>query len=203
MKISGATLKLLLSAFFILSQCFLYAAVETIHFDILLFGDKIGDMTITHELKPDGTDYYGIVTQSKAKILWINRDNFSRYDLVYKQGKLVSSVFKEIENGEVKRWANVKWDGTHYAVDSHKGKSTFTESPKITSITMYFNQIPNTDKVFYESEGDYAKLEHPDANTWEFKSSDGHRTIYYFVNGKIHHVEIHISIATVKMMRTN
>ena len=203
MRIPSSSSKLLLSVFFMLSQGFLYSAVETINFDIMLFGDKIGVMTITHELKSDGTDHYTLETKSKAKILWINKDYFSRYDLVYKQGKLVSSVFKEIENGQAKRWTNIKWDGTQYTVDSYKGKSIFTESPNLTSITMYFQPLQNVDKVFYESEGDYAKVEHPDANTREFKSSDGHRNIYYFVNGKIHNMEFHVSIATIKMVRTN
>jgi len=182
-----------------LSLC-IYANTETVSYDILLFNNKIGKMVVTHETKPDGTDLYTLVTTSRAKILWIDKANDSRYDLVYKAGKLMSSTFKEIENGEVKRWCNIKWDGSEYLVESHNGKHSFTDSPSFSTITAYFQGLTKTAKIFYESEGNFANTEYPDANTLEFKTSDGHKSIYHYLNNKINNMEFHISIATIYMV---
>ena len=173
---------------------------DSISYDILLFGNKIGRMVVTHQAQADGTDLYTLVTASKAKILWMDKSNDSRYQLVYKAGKLVSSVFKEVENGELKRWCNITWDGTKYQVDSHHGKYSFTDVPGYSTITAYFEGFKKANRIFYESEGDFTNVEYPEANTMQFKTSDGHKSIYHYVNGKVNNMEFKISIATVYMV---
>jgi len=177
-----------------------FGTAETLSYDIVVFNTKVGQMVITHETQPDGTDLYNLVTSSKAKILWIDKSNDSRYRLVYKAGKLLSSTFKEIENGEVKRWCNIKWDGTKYLVDSYKGKRTFTDDPGISTITAYFQQPKKMSRIFYESEGDFAPADYPEPGTLEFKTSDGHKSVYHYVNNRVNDMEFHISIATVYMV---
>ena len=190
---------------FLLSLLFVTSSfAETINFDILLFRDKIGVATVSLETKQDGSEVYVLETKSKAKFLWINRDNYTRYEVIYKDGKLISSTHKEVENEEVKRWTNIKWDGSKYLVDSYKGKRIFTEAPVYSIVSVYFKDIRNVKRIFYEAEADFNELkksEEPD--TWEFKSSDGNKNVYHFRNGKIRAMEFHVSIATVKMIRTN
>ena len=181
-------------------QLSLSAAVETISYDIILFNTKIGKMVITHELRPDGTDLYTLVTNSKAKFLWLDKTNCSRYDLVYKAGKLLSSTFKEIENGKLNRWCNIQFDGLKYNVDNHHGKHILSTAPGLSTITAYFEGLKKIDNIFYESEGDFAKVEYPEPNTMEFKTSDGHKSIYHYINNRINNMEFHISIATVYMV---
>ena len=179
----------------------IFSAKETVLFDIILFGDKIGNLVVTREPRPDGTEIYMLDTKSKAKILWINKENITHYEVVYKDGKLISSTFKEIENGEVKRWNNVSWDGSKYVVDGYKGKRTFTEIPSFSLVSIYFKDMKNVKRIFYETEADFTQVDHPDANTWQFKSSDGHLNVYHFVDGKIQNLEFRVSIATIKMVR--
>lgn len=169
---------------------------------MLLFSDKIGTMTITRELKPDSTEVYSLMTDSKARFLWIDYVNYTRYDVIYRNGKLVSSVHRETENGKVKRWTNVKWDGTKYIVDSYKGKRSFTQAPEYSIVTIYFKDIKNVNKIFYEAEADFSEMKKSnEPETWEFKSSDGNRNIYHFINGKIQSMEFHVSVVTIKMIR--
>lgn len=177
-----------------------YATVENLNYDIILWNTKVGKMNITRESKPDGTDVYTLVTSSRAKFLWLDKSNDSKYTLVYKAGKLVSSVFKEIENGAVKRWCNITWDGTKYQVDSYKGKRTFTQPAGYSTITAYFQGLTKVEKIFYESEGDFATTEYPEPNTMEFKTSDGHKSVYHYVNGRLNNMEFKISIATIYMV---
>jgi hypothetical protein len=178
-------------------------AVEVSHFDILLFGDKVGHLTISKEVKVDGSELYIMDSYSKATILWTNHENATHYEVVYKNGRLLSSRFKEIENGTLKRWNTVNWDGRQYVLDGYKGKRTFTEVPVISVVSLFFNDISKNNKLFYEGEGDFTELKHLDANTVEFKSSDGNRNVYHYVNGKAENMDIHVSIATVKMVRVN
>lgn len=161
-------------------------------------------ITVTLETKPDGSEVYTLDTKSKAKILWIKRENHTHYDVVYKDGKLFSSKVTEIENEELKRWTNIYWDGTQYSVDSYKGKRTFTEAPVYSIVSVYFKDIQKVTRIFYEAEADFNELKKSDEpDTWEFKSSDGNRNVYRFRNGKIQEMEFHVSFATVKMIRRN
>jgi hypothetical protein len=171
---------------------------------MFLFGDKIGVMTVTHEQKPDGSEVYSLESNSKAKFLWLNYENYTRYDVVYKEGKLISSVHKDTENGKMKRWSNIKWDGSQYNVDSYKGKISFTQQPDYSIVTIYFKEIKNVKRIFYEAEADFNEMKKGDEpETWEFKSSDGHRNVYHFEKGKIKSMEFHVTIATIKMVRTS
>jgi hypothetical protein len=192
-----------LMLFFLLSSNKARAAAEVSHFNILLFGDKIGSLIASKEVRSDGTELYLLDSWSKAKVLWINHENTTHYEVIYKDGKLISSKFKEIENGELKRWTNITWDGKQYCVDGYKGKRTFTEAPTFSIVSIYFGNIQNAKRVFYEAEADFNELQHPEQNTWEFKSSDGNRNVYHCVNGKVQNMEFHVSVATVKMVRVD
>ena len=193
----------LLISFFLIGFVKAGLATEVSHFDILLFGDKVGSLTISKDVRADGSELYILDSYSKATILWTNHENATHYEVVYKNGRLVSSRFKEIENGTLKRWNTVSWDGTQYVLDGYKGKRTFNEVPVISVVSLFFNDVSKNNKLFYEGEADFTELKHLDANTVEFKSSDGNRNVYHYVNGKAQNMDIHVSIATVKMVRVN
>ena len=180
-----------------------FSATQVAHFNILLFGDKIGNLTVSKEVRADGTELYLLDSWSKAKILWINHEDVTHYEVVYKDGKLISSKFKELESGTVKRWNNVTWDGNQYNVDGYKGKRTFKESPSYSIVSVYFSSMQNVKRMFYEAEADFSPVENPEPNTWEFKSSDGNRNVYHFAHGRVQNMEFHVSIATVKMVRVD
>jgi hypothetical protein len=185
--------------------CLLQSALakDIARFNIFLWGNKIGNLTASREVRPDGTVLYLLDTRSKAKVLWITRENVAHYEVVYKDGKLVSSSFKEVENGEVKRWSNINWDGKQYTVDATHGKKTFTESPTYSIVCVYFQNMEQVKQIFYEIEGDFNQLQHPEPGTCEFKSSDGNRNVYHFENGTVKNMEFHLSFATIKIERVN
>jgi hypothetical protein len=176
---------------------------QTIVFDMNAFGQDIGRMTVTRIQEKDGGEFYVLETKSKAKVLWINRENYTHYEVRYKDGKLISASHIETENGKTKRWSKVNFDGKLYQVDSYKGKKTFSEAPNYSIVTIYFKDYQKVQRIFYEAETDFSDLKHPDNNTIEFKSSDGNRNVYHFENGKIKSMEFHVSIATVYMNRLN
>jgi hypothetical protein len=185
---------------FFLSSILKEAKSESVSFDILLFGDKVGKTTITHEKRPDGSDFYVLESKSHAKVLWIERNNYTYYEVTYKDGRLISSSAKESENGELKRWNTVKWDGNEYQVEGYKGKAIFKNVPWCSTVTIFFKIPEKTAKLFYEAEADFSELKETEPGTWQFKSSDGHNNVYHYLDGRIDHVEFHVSFATVKLV---
>lgn len=179
------------------------AATEIIKYDVYLMGDKIGYMHISRETKDGGIEIYTLQSYSKAKVLWINKEVSSHTTCTYKDGKLISSVFKETENGEVKRWYNVSYDGKQYTSDGYKGKRTFTQAPVFSVCTIFYKEPAKATQVFDEAEANFNNFSHPEANTCEFKSANGTRNVYHLVNGRVQTAEFHVSIATVKMVRVN
>ncbi len=180
-----------------------FSATEVLRFKVLLFGDSVGRLTISKETRADGSELYMLDSYSKARILWIVHENTTHYEVVYKDGKLFSSRFKEIEKGELKRWNNVSWDGKQYNVDGYKGKRILNETPVFSIVSLFFSNTQNVKKLFYEAEADFSDVEHLENNTLEFKSSDGNRNVYHYVNGRANSMEFHVSIASVKMVKIN
>lgn len=179
------------------------AASEVAKFDILLFGDKIGSLTATHDKNPDGTESYSLDSHSKARILWMDKEVTSHLAVIYKDGKLISSVYKEIEDGKVKRWYNVNWNGSSYTADGYKGKVNVAEAATNSVATLFFHDFNSVSKIFNEAESVFCDLTHPEPGTWEFKGGNGSRNIYHAVNGKVQSAEYHVTLATVKMVRVN
>ena len=61
-------------------------AVETLTYDMYLWGDKIGRMTISRT-EENGTEVYVLDSKAKAKVLWVVRDNTAHMETVFKNGK--------------------------------------------------------------------------------------------------------------------
>lgn len=177
------------------------AEPRVIKFTTYLFGDSIGSMTITRQTLPDDMERYLIKSASSAKILWVTRDNYSDYEFTYKNGKLLSTSYRETEGGKLTRWGNLKYDGSKYVVNNYRGTFSFTEVPQYSIVSIYFGDMRLARRLYYDTEAEFVNVEHPDENTIEFKTSDGHRNVYHYINGQLHHLEVHISIATVKMVR--
>ncbi len=178
-------------------------APQSVNYDVILFGDKVGRMVVTLQNQPDGKESYLLQSDVKAKILWIDKHVVSRMEAVFKDGKLLQSNYSEVENGEKKRWYNVSLSGTTYTADGYKGKKTITRAIPYTVVTSYFKDLRKVANVFDEAEADFVDLAHPEPDVWEFKSGNRGRNVFHSINGIVRSVEFHASIASVKFVRTN
>jgi len=165
------------------------------------FGVKLGNMTVNRTFEKDSTEVINMHSKGRIKLLWIDREDETIHEVRYRKGKLISSNYKQITNGEVKRWTTIKFDGKVYQVDSDKGKSTFTEAPTYSIASLYYYFPKNLSRIFYEVESNYTPVKFTDPNTLDFKTADGNRNIYKYVNGKLNEMEFHVSITTVYMKR--
>lgn len=176
---------------------------QTVVFDMSAFGIKFGTMTVSKLKENDSTELYTLLAKGYLKILWMERNDETRHTVRFQNGKLLSSVYTQIETEKIKKWTNVSFDGKKYVVDSYRGKRTFTEAPVFSILSLYFNSAKDIQRIFYEAESDFANVKHPDANTIEIKTSDGNRSVYKYVNDILQEMEFHISIATVYMRKRN
>ena len=175
---------------------------QTYVFDMYLFGDSVGHSVVSKTHDANGTDIYKLDTHIKAKVLWIIRENTTHYESTYKDGKMVSCNYYEINNGRKDRWSNIKLDGKVYRAETHHGKKTLTEVPTHSIGSLYCDGYDvNRKRFFYEPEADFLDLKFPEPNTVEFKSSDGNKSVYHFKNGQVADAEFHASIATVYLKR--
>ncbi len=177
-------------------------SAQTVSFNITLWGDSIGRMDVRHSTDKDSNDVYVMESKSRVKFLWIVREGLSKFEAVYKRGKLLSSSHLEMENGKTKRWAKVKFENGKYVVTSAEQEPrSFTEAPSLSDANIYFLDFKNLQRIFYLPDGNFYDLKKVDATTLEFKSADKHRNVYHFENGRIKTMEFHLPLASVYMNR--
>jgi hypothetical protein len=179
----------------------LSSKAQTMVFRMELFGDSVGVSTITKRSN-NGIDEYTLDSRARAKVLWIVRQNHTHYESKFKDGKLISASYYEENNGKKDKWSYITFNGKEYVAENYRGKKTFTEAPTHSIGSIYCDPYnAGRRRFFNEAELDFNELKFPDANTIEFKSSDGNRNVYRFKNGQINMAEFHTSIATVYIKR--
>lgn len=187
----------------VLLFCACTVSAEEIVFDMSVFGYTFGRMVVTKINENDSTILYSLKAKGKTSFLWMKREDETRYEVRYRNGKLLSSDYIQIESGVTKRWTKINFDGRKYLVESSKGTKTFTTVPDYSVLALYFKHPDKRTKVFYEAESNYLDIKYKEVNTLETKAADGSRTIYYFRNGQLNELEVHLPIATVHMQRVN
>lgn len=166
-----------------------------------VFGFTFGKMVVTKIRENDSTELYTLNASGKTNFLWMKREDQTLLEVRYRNGKLLSSSYVQIESGVTKHWTKIHFDGLKYLVDSYRGKRSFSEVPDYSVLSLYFNPINKRSRIFFEAESDFVALKYKEENAVELKATDGSKTIYHFRNGKIDDIEVHISIATVHMQR--
>lgn len=177
-------------------------SAEEIVFNMSVFGFTFGRMVVTKTVENDSTEVYTLNAKGKTSFLWMKREDETRYVVRYRNGKLFSSDYVQIESGVTKNWTKISFDGKKYQLDSHRGKRTFTEAPDYSVLALYFAPPGKRTKVFHEAEGNFIDLKKKEDNTVETKTDES-RTVYRFKNGKLNELVVHLSIATVIMQRVN
>jgi len=176
---------------------------ERLVYEMSAFGIKFGTMTVEHKHLNDSTEQYTLHAKGYLKVLWMERNDESIYEVRYVHQQLRYSSFRQIESGVVKRWNRVMGNGKQYTVESSEGNRVFNEPPLFSVLKMYFQSPKNISRVFHEAEAGYTTLFHKNDNTVEIKSADGGRGVYFYTKEKLTHMEFHISIATVYMKLIN
>jgi hypothetical protein len=174
---------------------------EEITFDMSVWGFKFGQMTVTKTMENDSTEVYTMSASGKVNFLWMKKEGSTKYKVIIVNGQMISSSYIRIVNGETDYWNEVVFDGEKYQVESNKGNRAFTEIPDNTILALYFNPTTQHKRIYCEAESEFSTLSTPNEDGFELHCTDGSRTSYHLVNGLVNSMEIHASLASIKMKR--
>lgn len=173
-------------------------AVETVQWDILLWGNKIGRLTGTHRTLDNGMEEYEMSSESRAKILWIDKEVTSHVKVVLQNGRMVSSIYKEIEDGKVKSWYNIKQNGNGYLADGHNGPKNIQMPVLFPLCALYFKELTGATKGFDEAGAQFVNMAPAGPSCWEYKANGG-RYVVYTEKGRAIKIDVHTSLVKVVM----
>lgn len=169
---------------------------QTRKYEVVLSGDKIGELTATRTVKGAFTTYK-LESKSEAKVLFTTKKNYVLMDVTYKDGKLISSYCKNEVNDEVDNYASISWDGSKYNITNEKGKLTYTTPVTFSVISLYFNEPKGITNLFTERIGAAYPLKDLGSGRYEYKIPNGDKNIYVYQNGELTETERKTLIGTV------
>lgn len=175
---------------------------ERIEFDMSVFGFKFGKMILTKTEVNDSTVLYTLNAKGKTDFLWMKREEESVFSVEYRNGKLFSSDYEYLNKGEVEKWSKIRFNGSEYIAESNEGSRSYTEPLDYSLIRLYFEPTIERSKVFCEEDCTYAEMTRKDEKL-DIRCQDGSRSTYYINDGKVEAMEIHLTVATVKLTRVN
>ncbi|MFN8276395.1 MAG: DUF6134 family protein [Chitinophagales bacterium] len=181
----------------------LRATAEEVVFDMSAFGIHFGKMTVTRTRENDSTEVFRLHAKGYLKVLWMERNDETKYEARYVHSQLQSSLYRQYESGKLTKWTDIMLNGQQYQVKSWKGNRTFTAPPRYSVLHLYFEHPQQRTSIFSETDGGFEKVAFADSEKVELKTSDGNRSLYHFINGVLRSIEVHLSIATVHMQRIN
>lgn len=189
---------------FMLASASLNAFSEEIVFEMSVFGIKFGTMVITHTVENDSTERYTLHATGKTDFLWMQREEESKYEVIYRNGTLFSSNYIYLNKGETEKWTKMQLNDQGYKVESNEGTKLVNTAADYSLLKLYFNPEWGRTQVFCEEDCSYAKLiPNKTENTLKVICNDGSRSTYHLKDGKINEMEIHLAVATVKLTRIN
>jgi len=178
------------------------ARSEEIVFEMSVFGIKFGTMVITRTEENDSTELYTLHAQGKTDFLWMQREEQSKYEVRYINGKLFSSDYIYTNKGETEKWSKIQYADGKYLVESSEGSKTMDQATDYSLLRLYFEPNWNREKVFCEEDCSYAQLvRNEEKNTLKVICQDGSKSTYHINDGEISDLEIHLAVATVKLKR--
>lgn len=185
----------------LLSLFILQAHAEEIVFEMSAFGIKFGKMTVTKTQLNDSTVVYSLSAKGYLKFLGIERKDETQNIVKYCNGRLVSSMYRQTENGVLKKWSDIYYDGGQLQIKSNTGKRNLSIPPALSVIMLYFNNPQKSIQLFNESDGVTLNLETSDKLSYTSKLPGGNKNVYRYTKEGIREVEYHLAIATVYARR--
>ncbi|MCG9910767.1 MAG: hypothetical protein MH137_05635 [Flavobacteriales bacterium] len=174
----------------------LQANAQTRKYEVVLSGNKIGELTATKTVKGAFTTYK-LESKSEAKVLFSTKKNYVLMDVTYKDGILVSSYCKNEINDEVDNYASINWDGSKYNITNEKKKFTHPTQVKYSVISLYFSEPKGMTQLFTERIGEVYPLTDLGSGKYEYKIPNGDKNVYVYKNGELVETERKTIIGTV------
>lgn len=185
-----------LIALYLLVWLFVGVFGQTLKYDVILFGDKIGSLTAVRNVKADSTIEYHVNSNSEAKVLWVNKKSELKSDVVFKQGKLHSSNVNSVTE-EAKNEIKILWDKAKYLIQKGTETTVCNENICYTTTMLYFWEPKNINRIFSERVGMFVKLMKNSDGNYEMTMPDGVTSIFKYRNGIAYEIELKKTLGSV------
>lgn len=174
------------------------APAQQLSFDIWMLNKKIGSAFVTKSLETGGHERYKMNSSAVAKVLFTEQKSEVTFDVLFKGGQLLRSLYKIIKDEEQVH-TTVDKSATQYHVVSTLGNRTFSGAVPMSSIQLYFKEPIGVSKVFVERIGNFLTITKTAPGTYEYTLPDGIKNIFRYKNGVLQEVEIKKGIGSVYM----
>lgn len=191
-----------LSFFFVFFLSAVLFATDKVRFDIFLFGNKVGTVTVTQKKSGD-TTHYSLDSRTSAKVLWANYEDITSMKVKYVKDQLHTVDYFEDLNQKRKYFTNLVFDGKQYTVSTKSGTRTIEPERFPSLLSLYFKEPNSISKIYFEAQLFSTPLEQIKPNHYVFKTKEGNKNEYIYRNGKIDELICHTPIATVTMKRVD
>ena len=161
---------------------------QTLNYDVILLGKKIGSATV---VKRDSGGFvrYHLTSQSDAKILGMDKkDDMATSAVFGKDGKMISSDFVNQKNKEHLATKAV-WKANKLNIDKDGASSSFGEAATFSSLSLYFAEPHDHQKMFSERLGKFVEIRKESENKYKVSFGD-YTAIYTYVSGKIKELQM-------------
>lgn len=173
---------------------------DKVNFEIILFGNKIGKLTVIKQVKGD-TTHYLLESNARAKVLWMSYIDYTFMNIKYVKDRLHSVNYFEDQNDKRKYFTNMVYDGKQYTVSTKNGTRNIVPEKYPSLLSLYFSEPKNISKIYFEAQLFATPVEEKKPGWYIFKTKEGNDNEYIYKNGVLEELILHTNIATVKMKR--
>lgn len=180
-------MKILLFSSLLLLSLFLSAQKQ--NYDIELFGKKIGQTVVERTDDGKGKVQYKLKSVSEVNILFSHKTSMMDFDIIYKDGKLLSSYCKNVKDG-ITEVVTIAWEGTRYIIKKGEEVLQMNQLVDFSAIHLYYNEPKNKTKIFSERLGKFCDFIKTAEGEYECKLANGVNNIYRYKNGVLYELEM-------------
>lgn len=158
-------------------------------YDIVLFGNKIGQTVVERIDKGNGVMEYKLNSESKVNALFVKKTSVMNYDIMYRNGQLFSAYVKNVKDG-VTEISDILWQGTQYLITKGAEMLHLTQPIDFSAIHLYWTEPKGKSDIFSERLGQYCHFTKTGEGEYVCKLADGVSNIYRYKNGVLYEMEM-------------
>ncbi len=177
---------LLLPVFFLFCQTL---SAQKHVYDVELFGKKIGQTIVERIDKGNGEVQFKLQSKSDVNILFTHKTSVMNTDVIYKDGKMISSYCKNVKDG-VTEIVSVAWNGTKYLIKKGEEVLQLSQLIDFSSIQLYYVEPVGRTKIFSERMGQICSFAKTAEGEYECKLANGITNIYRYKKGVLYELEM-------------
>jgi hypothetical protein len=184
--------------FFLVS--FFSLSAQSLSFDIILLGKKIGAVQAERVLLSDGIEKYTIRSNSYAKVLFTERQSEMLQESIFSRGVLLSAHTMNKVDG-VTEEIRVRKNGQQYIVDKKQEQLFIRDKIVHSAVWMYFHEPVNIQRIFSERMGQFTTLSCISPGQYSYTVTDGATNVVKYKDGYPEEIEIKKGLGSVWMKR--